>query len=279
MPLNFEDRPSDSPFVDRVWRSTSTDIGEFVSIASAHWSLVLCERAGHTQVTVQGPETHGALAPVPPDASFVGIRFRLGTILAGLPVRSVIDDDADLPDATSRSFYWKGSAWRRPDYDNAEALVERLAQADLLGSDPVVDEVLRDGGTGLSLRSVQRRFVAATGLSHGAIRQIERARQAAVRLREGTGVADVAHQLGYYDQPHLTRSLRRFIGRTPASLGKPDGGQLSLLYKTDDADFPTLAFDTLANHEGQRHEESRSGNDDHAEWKAGRPRRLGERRQ
>jgi methylphosphotriester-DNA--protein-cysteine methyltransferase len=81
---------------------------------------------------------------------------------------------------------------------------------------------------------VQRRVAAATGLTQGAIRQIERARCAAVLFGGGAAPLDVVHQLGYYDQPHLTRSLTRFIGRTVTQLRRPDGAQpLSLLYKTE----------------------------------------------
>jgi AraC-like DNA-binding protein len=39
------------------------------------------------------------------------------------------------------------------------------------------------------------------------------------------------HQAGYYDQAHLTRSLKRLIGQTPARIQRQEG-QLSLLYKT-----------------------------------------------
>ena len=83
-------------------------------------------------------------------------------------------------------------------------------------------------------RSVQRRVAAATGLTQGAIRQIERARQAAILLGEGVAPLDVVHRLGYYDQPHLARSLTRFIGRTATQLQRQDAAEpLSLLYKTE----------------------------------------------
>ena len=45
-------------------------------------------------------------------------------------------------------------------------------------------------------------------------------------------IADVAHDLGYYDQPHLARSLGRFIGHTATELRTGTTGQMSLLYKT-----------------------------------------------
>jgi methylphosphotriester-DNA--protein-cysteine methyltransferase len=84
---------------------------------------------------------------------------------------------------------------------------------------------------------VQRRVASATGLTAGAIRQIERARQAALLLGEGVPTAQVVHALGFYDQPHLARSLQRFIGRTATQLQHraPDDA-LSLLYKTEIGD-------------------------------------------
>ena len=45
-------------------------------------------------------------------------------------------------------------------------------------------------------------------------------------------IADVTHEAGYFDQPHLTRSLRRLIGQTPLEL-RTGFDELSLLYKTE----------------------------------------------
>jgi methylphosphotriester-DNA--protein-cysteine methyltransferase len=54
-----------------------------------------------------------------------------------------------------------------------------------------------------------------TGLTHKTIQQIERARQALTMLQEGKHIADVVYETGYFDQPHLTRSLKLFAGQTP----------------------------------------------------------------
>jgi len=37
-------------------------------------------------------------------------------------------------------------------------------------------------------------------------------------LRAAASIADVVNDAGFHDQPHLTRSLRRLIGHTPAEL-------------------------------------------------------------
>jgi hypothetical protein len=31
-------------------------------------------------------------------------------------------------------------------------------------------------------------------------------------------IVDVVHLAGFFDQPHLTRSLTRFVGKTPAQI-------------------------------------------------------------
>jgi methylphosphotriester-DNA--protein-cysteine methyltransferase len=86
----------------------------------------------------------------------------------------------------------------------------------------------------LSTRSAQRHFLQATGMTYGTMRQIERARKATNLLRQGFTIADVVHDAGYFDQAHLTRSLRKLIGLTPAKIARAER-QLSFLYNTTPA--------------------------------------------
>jgi AraC-like DNA-binding protein len=236
--LKVESRASDSPYIERVWRSRSFEVDRMTSLATAHAELVAWEERGRVSVAVRGPETRASQAPVPEDAAFFGITFSLGTCLPHLPVGRLVDGAVEIPDVTGGvtggSFRLKGSSWRLPGYDDAEAFVRRLVREDILARDPIVAEVLRGGSPGLSERTLQRRFVAATGLTRGVIRQIERARQAVLLLQEGVAAGEVVHRLGYFDQPHLARSLNRFAGRTATRLSGPEdpGEPLSLLYKT-----------------------------------------------
>jgi methylphosphotriester-DNA--protein-cysteine methyltransferase len=110
--------------------------------------------------------------------------------------------------------------------------VQRLVRASVIVRDPMVRDVLRGWPPDATARTVRRHFLSAAGLPLGVVRQIERARQAAMLIRTGALIADVAHDLGYYDQPHLARSLGRFIGHTATALRTGASGQLSLLYKT-----------------------------------------------
>ncbi|WP_280398564.1 helix-turn-helix domain-containing protein [Nocardia carnea] len=77
-------------------------------------------------------------------------------------------------------------------------------------------------------RTLERRFRAATGLTQGAVRQIERARTAAQLLVSGETPSDVVAKLGYYDEPHLARALRRYVGRTAQQLRARAGGAIAL---------------------------------------------------
>ena len=83
-----------------------------------------------------------------------------------------------------------------------------------------VDDVLRGRTQDLSVRSLQRRFLHVTGLTYKTIQQIDRARQAMTMLQEGRPIVDVVYEAGYFDQPHLTRSMKLFMGQTPSEIAK-----------------------------------------------------------
>lgn len=184
-------------------------------------------------VSVIGPESRAYAAPVPDATVSFGINFELGTVLPQLPSSRLVDGALDLPDVSRRRFHLAGSTWDLPTYDNVEAFVAALVREGLLVQDRLVAEVHRGTTTDLSPRTMQRRFIAATGLTMSSARQIDRARNAAVLIQEGSSIPDVIEELGYYDQAHLGRSLKHYIGRTATQLQQGTPGQpLSLLYKT-----------------------------------------------
>jgi hypothetical protein len=228
MGLRFTTRRSDSPWVDVVWTCTSDRLSEMTSVAAARCGLVFWEHDGRPYAAVTGPETATATAPVPEGATFVGIELAIGAELRGMPSPSLTDGGVELPDTARRSFRLAGSRWETPGPDDAEALVERLVRDGALGRDPIVGEVVRGGRPELSDRTLERRFRAATGLTRGAVRQIERAREAAHLLAAGKGAGDVVASLSYFDQPHLARALRRYVGRTATQLREGAGGALAL---------------------------------------------------
>jgi len=161
--LVFEDRPSDSPFVERVWTSYSERAGEFLSVASPLWEMVVTRLRGQTFMTVRGPETRATIAECPADGEWVGIRFKFGTFLRHLLPGTIGDrKDVTLHGAGTGSFWLNGSTWEFPDFENADTFAARLARKGLLLS--------RDEPFQLSRRSAQRHVRHATGITHATFR-------------------------------------------------------------------------------------------------------------
>ena len=234
MIFTFDERPSDSSFVERIWRTQSERAGSFSSVAMSHWEMVVTRYNGNTILTVRGPESKATPLHVSlVGAEFFGIRFKLGTLMPHLPASGLVDGDVNLPDASSKSFWLNGSAWQFPDYNNADTFIDRLVREGLLVRDLVVETALQGQLKDRSIRTARRHFLRTTGLTQSNIRQIERARYATVLLQQGVSILDAVYEAGYFDQPHLTRSLKYFIGQTPTQIMEKSGPeQLSFLYKT-----------------------------------------------
>lgn len=218
MDFVFDERDSDSPLVDTVWRTQSEWDGSFISTAVNRWEMVVTTYNGHVTVTMRGPETKATHVDYPAEAEFFGIQFKPGAFMPHLPTMKLTNDGVNLPEATNNAFWLHGAAWPLPDFDNADTFVARLIHDGLLVHDPVVDAALQNQPLDMSLRSVQRRFLRATGLTRGTFEQIERTRHAVALLEQGISIADAVYHAGYTDQPHLTRSLKRFMGQTPGQI-------------------------------------------------------------
>ena len=129
MLITFADRPSDSPFVERVWRSHSDRAGVFHSIAACHWDMVVTRLEGRMSLTVRGPETKATMADCPAQGEWFGVLFKLGTFMPLMRSSDLRDrNDVTLPNATRRSFWLNGSAWDFPNFENAETFVKRLVR-------------------------------------------------------------------------------------------------------------------------------------------------------
>jgi AraC-like DNA-binding protein len=224
MKFIMEERASDSPLVDRVWHAQDEQTGTFLSQAKSCGMIVVTRYQGETMLTVRGPETKVTVMDYPwTGAEYVGIDFKLGAFMPHFLPRKILDqNDVNLPEASSQSFWLHGSAWQFPDFENADTFVNRLIREELLVHDPIVDAVVQGHVHDMSLRAAQYRFSRATGLSHQMVQLIERARYAATLLERGVSILDTVYEAGYFDQPHLTRSLKRFLGQTPAQITHTD---------------------------------------------------------
>jgi AraC-like DNA-binding protein len=216
----IEGRPSDSPYIQGVWHGHTEGIYTPVCPAASEWDLLLQRKNGRVRVLFDGPLTRAKPKLETEDTEFCVIRFKAGTFLPVLPIRKFLNANAILPGASRDSFWLHGATWEFPRYEDAEIFVSRLVREETLLRDPVVSAVLQDQPHDFSFRTVRRRFLNATGLTQGVIRQIGRAQQAAELLNRGVPILDVVDTAGYADQPHLNRALKRFFGKTPAQMAR-----------------------------------------------------------
>lgn len=218
MTIVFEERPSDSPYVESVIHGWTVGEGSTIRPAETHWHLVFSRHDGEMFPIFVAPLTSSGVVSYGGEAELLWIKFRMGTFMPHLPARSFLNAETALPTASSRSFWLKGAAVPFPTFDNVENFVNRLVREDVLTRDPVVEDVLQEKSLVIPSRTVRHRFLRATGLTQTHIRQVERAQYAADLLRRGYSILDTVFEAGYFDQPHLTRSLKQWVGFTPAQI-------------------------------------------------------------
>jgi AraC-like DNA-binding protein len=220
MSLILKARTSDSPFVETLTAGQTVRDGSMRRPAESHWHLVLVNHQGQSKAIVTGPQTTAGVASWQEGAEIIWIKFKPGTLMPHLPFKSLVNQETTLPAASSHSFWLKGSAWQVPDLEHVDVFLDRLERQELLIRDPIVNAVLQnqEQALGLAARTLRHRFLEATGMSKNAFQQIERAQSAAMLLRQGISIPDTIQEFGYFDQPHLTRLLKRWVGRTPGEL-------------------------------------------------------------
>jgi len=221
--------------VERIWRGRSRAGGPFLSMAEGNIELVITRLSRLVAVTLRGPVSHGSIVECPPGGEWLAIRLRLGTYLPQIPTAELLDhQDMQLPVLPNGRFWLADRSWEIPRYDNAEDLVSRLVRAGVIARSEATDAALEGDVNWMSRRSVQRHFRRVTGITLSSYQQIQRARHAAALLVSGSSVLDATFQAGYFDQAHLTRSIKHLVGITPARLLR-EKPQLSFSYKTTGA--------------------------------------------
>ncbi|MGZ3582259.1 MAG: helix-turn-helix domain-containing protein [Ktedonobacterales bacterium] len=218
MSFLYEERLSDSPYVATVMRGRTASGGTTIRPADCHWYMVVVRYEGNTRLVVSGPWTKAGILSYPEGVELVWIKFALGTFMPYMLAQDRLDQEVSLPEAAYRSFLLNGSAWQFPDYENVETFVDRLVRGHTLVRDPVVHAALQEQPLEVASRTVRHRFKQSTGLTRSYIQQVERAQRAAALLQQGVSIPDAVYQAGYFDQPHLTRSLKHYVGHTPAEI-------------------------------------------------------------
>ena len=168
-----------------------------------------------------------------------GVKFRPGGFrpFFGRPVSELTDQTVPLATLWGSAAAALGSDLAAaPDLPALVAVAERHLRAHWPAPDPevaavgrIVHALLYDRSVtrveevsarfGIRPRTLQRLFQRYVGVSPKWVLRRYRLHEAAARLAEGTDTswADVAAELGYFDQSHFIRDFTREIGMTPVA--------------------------------------------------------------
>ena len=215
MGFTYEEKLSQSPLVDFIWRTEDLTDGVYVASADARWDMIFTRsHDGKTKVLLSGPAFKAAQVPYSPGNNHIGICYKPWAIFTDIPITTMLNVTIALPMPSDATFVMQGITWKMPTYENVDQFVAEQEKRGLLKSDPIIRDILENKPVDLSLRSVQRHFVKTIGMSPRLVRQINSARKAVKLLQQGNTLSEVAYELDYADLPHMTRMLRRFTGYT-----------------------------------------------------------------
>ena len=235
--------PALAGLVSSVWiQQVSPDADPYTHRTIPYGGVELVCGVGSVPRVV-GPLTRPLVEVLAPGTTVVGVRFRPGAApsVLGLPASELIDLAVQTDELWGRSAVALGE--RVAGAASPEEALARL-QRHLVGRlgdapdpDPLVSEAVRrlmpwrTGDVGsltsslfISERQLRRRCQAAVGLAPKVLHRTLRfqgflalAQEAFARGRAPTddGVAVLAAEAGYADQPHLTRECLRLTGVTP----------------------------------------------------------------
>jgi AraC-like DNA-binding protein len=172
------------------------------------------------------------------NSSMMGIRFRPGGAhpFLSFPVSELNDDVVDMESVWGtaiRGIYEQ--VWSAPTAEKKFQILEHIlskmsrgtlfldpACAFALGELRRAPEDLSMGElaqrVGLSQRQLLRRFEKCVGLGPKMLARIFRFQNVVQRLQSRRGVhwAQIANEVGYYDQPHFIRDFQQFTGLNPS---------------------------------------------------------------
>ncbi len=117
----------------------------------------------------------------------------------------------------------QGLMGSEPDLERVQDALEANAFADTLVTDTLklirLERIsLPDIGVilGVSTRTIQRRVLGQTGQTPRFWSRLARIRESIEQLSFGTNFAALATDCGFYDQAHMTREYRHWLGMTPS---------------------------------------------------------------
>jgi hypothetical protein len=212
------DSASAARFIARIERVEYTAAATEVARPDGTWDLVFRQTRNGLMVLQTGQTDRAVQLPGEAGDRYFNIAFRPEVYMPRRPGAGMTNLGHVHALAGPRGCLIDGETLELPTFDNAERFVMALAGRGLIEIDRHVLRAGQSGWQGVDDRSLQRHSAHVTGLSPKKLQQILRADAAARLLQQGLKPADVAAELGYADQAHLTNSLRRILDLTPGQL-------------------------------------------------------------
>jgi len=223
LPTGFDESSSPDARVDALWSFASSPASQprgrqYVPPDCCVDVIVRLSDEGPPQMQLHGPVSCFHLEPVSDDQTLVAVRFRPG--IAGPLLRSeelvrkVIEQAGDVrePQQVERILLPL-----LEDQGQPPALIRDFVSAveETLGTSRLTPVLARLSAHERALQRASARWIGTSPKSFLRVTRILAARAA---LRQGRPIAEVAADLGFADQSHLTRDFREQLGITPGAV-------------------------------------------------------------
>jgi hypothetical protein len=218
MSFTYEDKQIDSQYIDKIWHTRTTSKGVYTANLDGNWDIIITKSQYFTNVSVNGIGKEAVQVPYIEGIESIGIALKPGVFLRNHRGKDIADSQHVLVEGNVSYVEIDGQQFEIPNFESAEEFVGLLAASGILLVDTVVSAFLEQDVSGASKRTVRRHVSQVTGLSPNFLSQIERAKYAAKLLQKGVPIAKVAIDAGYSDQAHMTKSVKKIMGSTPAQL-------------------------------------------------------------
>jgi len=215
-----DERASESPLVARITRVRFEADWQGFTTPDGCWDIVVRKVGGQVHVLQTGIITRPVALSYAAGDEYLSISFKPGVFMPNAPGSVMVDRGLERPTPSQRAFWLDQDQFEIPTFENAEGLVQRLAGRGLLVRDEIVEGVVDRRPRAITPRSAQRHFFHALGITAKQLAQIDRACKAVELLGQGRRVVDVALELGYADQAHMTRALKALMGQTPGQIAR-----------------------------------------------------------
>lgn len=206
--------PVNAELVEKIVHIRYSDDFMDKTVPDGCWDFHFLRRQGKVSVYIAGAKTYPVKLPFQKNDDLLSVEFKPNAFLPHFPAITLLDCKTFLP--FEESYFLLGEErFEVPTFDTVEKFVHKMIKRHIMANNSVVEAVVKGKPYEVCQRSIQRHFRQATGMTWKHYQQIKRAHHAVQLIKDGKLLLDVAFEVGYADQSHMTRSLKKILGQTP----------------------------------------------------------------